>query len=309
MPCLWFGYNQWSNQNKAVVSHNKKVDKCFALRMKVWISFLQQKESAKKANDTSTKISWLKDPVEKGKLMKRMPKKGAYKCQILQCMAATSKCLMQGSDCCTSYPIKCVDENGKRYKWVGLSCSCPVCRSMCQAAYSVSKFNQIAIQVSVLKFTKEAGLDKTQFEKMQKLQGLFAGWFGNGITAAKNMRSKRIQIAMAVLNQIQVVIWNNCNKYCKRCTIGHPIESNTWVGQSFLYWNKSFSAKERCPQVQYEDHWATVSSGKLYWSSGRTYRTLWYTLCRMRTSTLLVQRSFCCSLKEKTRWEEKIIQS
>ena len=51
---------------------------------------------------------------------------------------------------------------------------------MCQAAYSVSKFDQIAIQVSMLKFTKEAGLDKTQFEKTQKLQGLFAGWFGNG---------------------------------------------------------------------------------------------------------------------------------
>ena len=114
---------------------------------------------------------------------------------------------------CNSCPIKCLDENGKRYEWVGSSCSCPVCSSMCQAAYSVSKFNQIAIQVSMLKFTKEAGLDKTQFEKMQKLQGLFAGWFGNGITAAKNMRSKRIQIAMAVLIQHRLIIssYNNIN--------------------------------------------------------------------------------------------------
>ena len=36
----------------------------------------------------------------------------------------------------------------------------------------------------MLKYKNEAGLNQTQFEKTQQLQGLFAGWIGNGMTAA-----------------------------------------------------------------------------------------------------------------------------
>ena len=90
-------------ENEEVLRHNRKVDEVFESKMKAWNAFLEQKERSKKTNNQNEpKVSWPKDPTEKGKLMKRMPKKGAYKCQVLQCMAATSKCLMRGSDCCTS---------------------------------------------------------------------------------------------------------------------------------------------------------------------------------------------------------------
>ena len=149
-------------KNEAVLVHNKKVDDVSLKKLKVWNDFLKQSEMSKGSNKMPP--SWPTDPTEKNKVIKHTPTKGAYKCQVLQCMFAMSKCFMWNSDCCTTCPITCTNEQGQHCNWDDSSgCTCPICTSTCTAAYSVASFDQIAIHVSMLKLQKQAGLKESQF--------------------------------------------------------------------------------------------------------------------------------------------------
>jgi len=81
--------------------------------------------------------------------MTRAPRYPTLSSPILQCLCATSKCIQEGTDCGSSYPIKCLSnvETGERYPFEDGKCTCPYCNCYCSKAYNVADTPRIGMKI------------------------------------------------------------------------------------------------------------------------------------------------------------------
>ena len=176
-------------ENEQVVKHNEEVDRNYAMKSVAWNEYL--KDNDKNEGKNCKKAAFPTDPTNPSKTLKRQPTKAAYKSQVLQCMASTSKCVMRNSDTCSTCPIWCInDKTGLRYPFTS-KCECPVCTSTCTAAYHVHNFHVLSINMAMLTNQKEAGLLETTNDKQNKLGGFLGSMFSSGMQTALAMQQTK----------------------------------------------------------------------------------------------------------------------
>ena len=174
-------------KNEGILQYNANIISDFDKKSKVWIQFTKDREKGK-ASSTQKAPSYPKDPTDPRKDMKRAPVMGKMRSHIYQCMCLTSKCIMRNSDIGSTCPIKCINpESGQRYEWDdSAGCTCPICKSICSAAYSDSDFGAIATQAGMVKLQEAAGLGKrSQLDETMGIRSLLSGYLGNAAEAAK----------------------------------------------------------------------------------------------------------------------------
>ena len=190
-------------ENQAVTKHNQEVDKNYSMKIAVWNEYLKSCEG--NAGKDSKKIAFPTDPTNPTKTIRRTPAKSAYKSQVLQCMASTSKCVMRNSNTCSTCPIWCTnEETGLRYPFED-KCQCPVCQSTCTAAYYVHNFHQLSINIAMLTNQKQAGLADTPNDRKQKLGGFLGSMISSGMQTVFAMQSKQEKKQMKMNNYYKVV--------------------------------------------------------------------------------------------------------
>lgn len=127
--------------DEEIKTENDKIIQEYMEKLKMWNDHLEKKG---KGQTVSEPI----DPTT-GKKMTRAPAMKKTKHNVFVCKCWRSRCVAINSDVSSTCPIKCRDENGKRYclDQNGL-CTCKTCRCKCSEAYSGENIERIKYAVT-----------------------------------------------------------------------------------------------------------------------------------------------------------------
>ena len=203
---------------------------------KVWDKYQAAVEQAKKDGVQAPPPP--KHP-KTGAVMKGPPKKPKLREQILVCRGGISNCITPGSDVGSSCPAKCINkETGKRYDCTGANreCQCPICKSVCNAAWYLKDHGKIIL--SLIKLSKTGLLDRDQESSVTSLQRFLRVNANAGVLAADAVLEKHDSTvtrdnAKAHDEMCSQLVWEGMAGAMARTATDLPLNTRRELGKVF----------------------------------------------------------------------------
>ena len=121
-------------KNESITQHNAKVNENYK-NTNVWLKFEKELTKTKKKDN---KPLFPKDPIQCNGVLKKKLVFGMIKQPVLQCMCATSHCIMRNSNISSKCFTGCMKPGCKNIRCPFPEkgeCQCPVCFCKCQFAF------------------------------------------------------------------------------------------------------------------------------------------------------------------------------